>query len=165
MTTTSPAQTPPPRPAVMGPYRPDWLEKPTGDDMAEYYPSHAARNDISGKATITCKVTSGGLLTECKVVEESPLGEQFGEAALKLAPKFRMIPPDDPNVAPGEVTVPLIFHIPEPARIDLGRLGAPQVLTSIGIGVAGVSAVLLIAMIWSLGHYHNRAAKRSTGKP
>ncbi len=127
--------------------------------MAEYYPSHAARNDISGKATISCEVTSGGLLTACKVVEESPPGEHFGEAALKLAPKFRMIPPDDPNAAPGTVTVPMVFQIPETTDSNLG-LPSPQILTSVGLGVAAISAVLLIAMIWGLGRYHNRAARR-----
>lgn len=154
---STPAQSPPPRPAVMGRYRPDWLEKPTVEDMADFYPEHAARNEIRGKATITCQVSSGGMLEQCKVVEESPPGEHFGEAALKLAPKFRMIPPDDPNTPPGEVTVPLVFEIPE---YSLDDPDVAQILTAAGLGVAGVSALLLIAMIWGLGRYHNRAAKK-----
>ena len=146
----------------MGHYRPDWLEKPSGDDMAEFYPEHAARNNISGKATITCKVSSGGLLEHCQVVEESPAGEHFGEAALKLAPKFRMIPPDDPSQPAGEVTVPLIFAIPE-SRV-LIRPDGPEdarLMAQIGGGLAAISALLLIAMIWGLGRYHNRTAKRA----
>lgn len=146
----------------MGPYRPDWLEKPTVEDMADYYPEHAARHEIPGKATITCKVSASGLLERCKVVEEAPAGEHFGEAALKLAPKFRMIPPDDPTVAPGTVTVPLIFAIPE-TRVMI-RPDAPEdarLMVQIGGGVAAVSALLLIAIIWGLGRYHNRAAKRA----
>lgn len=163
MSATPTAQPPPPRPAVMGRYRPDWLEKPSGEDMADYYPSHAARNAISGKATINCQVTTGGLLEQCRVVQESPPGEHFGEAALKLAPKFRMIPPDDPNVSPGEVTVPLIFQAPETTVVHLDQLNSPHLPTAIGLGVAGVSAVLLIVMIWALGRYHNHAARESTG--
>lgn len=160
------AQTLPPRPAVMGPYRPDWLEKPTSEDMSTYYPRHAARNDISGKATISCKVTSGGLLDQCRVIEESPLGEHFGKAALKLAPKFRMIPPDDPAAGPSTVVVPLIFKIPE-TRVMI-RPDGPEdarLMMQIGCGFAAACALLLITLIWLLGCYHSQAAKRRAGRP
>lgn len=167
MTTATPAQPPPPRPDVMGPYRPDWMEKPSGDDLAAFYPPRAARNNISGKATITCKVMADGRLNACVVKEESPPGEHFGEAALKIAPKFRMIPPDDPNAPPADVTVPLVFDVPHNPPLT------PQDhkdITVGGLAIAGVATMLLVVMIWALGRYNNRAAKRSaerrsTGKP
>ena len=73
----APATTPE-RPAVMAPYKPDWLEKPTVDDMEWAYPAHAQRKEIDGKAVITCKVGYDGLLRDCRVVSETPVGEDFG---------------------------------------------------------------------------------------
>lgn len=163
MTTATPAQPPTPRPAVMGQYKPDWMEKPSSEDLAAFYPAKAARNNISGKATITCKVMPDGRLNACVVKEESPAGQHFGEAALKISPKFRMIPPDDPNAPPAEVTVPLNFAVPEyhvTIRPDTSPQTA-QFMVQSGLGVAAVAAVLLLAMILGLGSYNNRAAKRS----
>lgn len=167
MTTAAPAQPPPPRPAVMGPYRPDWMEKPSAEDLAEYYPAHAARLQIPGKATIVCKVMAEGRLNDCRVTSETPAGEQFGKAALKLASKFRMIPPDDPNAPPAEVTVPLVFEVPQ-QRVMIRPDDSPEVTQWViwsGVGLAGVAALLLAGMIWALARYHNRAAKRSAEKP
>lgn len=166
MTTAAPAQPPPPRPAVMGPYRPDWMEKPSGDDLAAFYPAHAARNNISGKATITCKVMADGRLNACVIKDENPPGEHFGEAALKIAPKFRMIPPDDPNAPPADVTVPLVFDVPKlNVMIRPSEAEDARFMTQLGAGVASVATVLLVMMIWALGRYNNRAAKRSAEKP
>ena len=180
---STPAQPPPPRPAVMGPYKPDWMEKPSADDLSDYYPDHAARNDIPGKATIICKVMPEGRLSDCKVASERPAGEHFGEAALKLAPKFRMIPPDDPSAAPATVTVPLIFEVPKPedrffsllnggVRVGFVSERAPpepppltanQVRHAVGpmIGLASAAAILLVAMIWGLGRRRGRSARNS----
>lgn len=155
---------PPPRPAVMGPYRPDWMEKPSVDDLEAFYPPHAARHNISGKVTITCKVMADGRLDACVVKEETPPGEHFGEAALKISPKFRMIPPDDPTAAPAEVTVPLVFQVPEPHVMIRPDTETQQMLTGVGAGVAVVATILLIVMIWVLGRYNIRAGKRYTGK-
>jgi hypothetical protein len=41
-------------------YRPDWLKKPSGDDLAWAYPERAAREGIGGKATIHCWVAPDG---------------------------------------------------------------------------------------------------------
>jgi TonB family protein len=145
----------------MGPYRPDWLEKPTGDDMAEFYPRHAARNNISGKAKISCTVTASGLLEQCRVIEESPVGEHFGEAALRLSSKFRMIPPDSPDAAPGTVTIPIVFQVPEPhVFIRSDTNGARDLMIGGGV-IASVAAILLIALIVLLARYNGRAALRA----
>ena len=152
----------PPRPAVMGPYRPDWLEKPTVEDMEWAYPAHAQRREIGGKAVIHCRVADDGGLRDCQVVEEAPRGEDFGVAALALSQKFRMIPPDGPTPRPIEVSVPIIFKIPghEARPVAVGpRPGtagpelpfwahlSPPLL----IGVAAVAALLLVLMIVGLG--------------
>lgn len=41
---------------------------------------------------VTCKVTREGEMPDCSVEQEAPSSEGFGEAALKLMPKFRMRP-------------------------------------------------------------------------
>lgn len=104
----------PERPAVMGKYKPDWLEKPSGDDMEWAYPAHAQRLEIEGRAVITCQVAHDGRLADCRVVSETPMGEDFGVAAIALSQKFRMLPPPDDYVAkPAEVTIPIVFKMPE----------------------------------------------------
>jgi protein TonB len=167
MITATPVQPPPPRPAVMGPYRPDWIEKPSAEDLSEYYPAHAASHQISGKATIVCKVMAEGRLNDCRVTSETPAGEQFGKAALKLSSKFRMIPPDDLTAAPATVTVPLVFEVPQ-THVMIRPDDSPEVAQLLiwsGTGLAGISALLLVVMIWALARYHDRAARRSAEKP
>lgn len=159
MSSTPPIAPLPPRPAVMGEYRPDWLEKPSTDDLTAYYPAHAARMGIAGQAKIRCKVMGDGRLNACVIETESPKGEHFGEAALTLSAKFRMIPPDDPAKPTGEVTVPLLFGGPPPA---VSRPADARAMMQAGFGAAAVSTMLLVLMIWILSRHHNRAATGST---
>ena len=104
----------PERPGVMGKYKPDWLEKPSADDMEWAYPAHAERHNIEGKAVITCAVGDDGRLSDCQVISETPAGEDFGVAAVALSQKFRMLPPPEGYAAkPAEVTIPVVFQVPE----------------------------------------------------
>ena len=93
--------------------QPDWARKPTGQDIARFYPSEAARKLISGGAVIECAVTSEGLLADCHVVEEAPAGLGFGEAALKLSRIFKMRPvsKDGQPVAGGTVRIPILMMV------------------------------------------------------
>ena len=49
---------PPPRPTVIS--NPDWLRKPSGDDMADAYPDRAQRMGIGGRVELSCEVTASG---------------------------------------------------------------------------------------------------------
>lgn len=91
--------------------RPDWVRKPSSDDMARFYPDRASRNGIHGKTAMTCRVTSRGSLTACEIVSETPEGEDFGAATLKVADKFRMRPMTDDcvSVEGATVRIPLIW--------------------------------------------------------
>jgi TonB family protein len=103
----------PERPAVMGNYKPYWIEKPDGADMSSFYPARAARQDLNGRARIKCVVAADGRLADCRVLSESPPGEGFGAAAIALSGKFRLLPPEGPaGSAPPEITIPLVFEIP-----------------------------------------------------
>jgi protein TonB len=92
---------------------PDWERRPSGDDLARYYPSRAQALNKEGRATITCTVTAKGTLTSCSVVSEEPADLGFGEAALRMARLFRMKPKTADGVAVegGRVTIPLGFKL------------------------------------------------------
>ena len=111
--------------------KPDWVAKPTGDDLARYFPDRAQKEEVPGKATITCVVTAQGLLEHCKVLKEAPKGYGFGEAALGMASVFRMSPKrvDGQVVEGGRVTIPLVFSVPND-KPDFGD--AAMILTKVG---------------------------------
>jgi len=103
------------KPSVMT--QPDWVRKPNAEEFARYYPEQAQRKHEGGRATFECKVAVDGSLVDCKVLEESPQGDGFGEAALKVAALFKMRPltKDGVPVPGGTVRVPIRFVLPEGA--------------------------------------------------
>ncbi len=100
--------------------RPDWVQLPSGDDMARFYPNLAMTMGLAGHAMLTCKVTSLGMIEGCRVIEETPIGLGFGAAAMQMSPLFRMKPlsVDGAPVGGGVVTVPIRFTIED----DVGSM-------------------------------------------
>lgn len=93
---------------------PDWLEKPSGADIAEHFPKLAQMLSIEGRALVACEVSAKGLLDRCSVVSEVPVGLGFGPAAQVLAKTFKMTPKtvDGKPVAGGEIRIPIRFTLP-----------------------------------------------------
>lgn len=107
----TPPQLPPP--AVIR--NPQWLSMPSARELSRAYPSRAERLGISGSATLSCTVSAQGKLNACQVVAETPAGEGFGAAALKLSTAFRMTPRtvDGQAVEGAQIRIPLLFNTPE----------------------------------------------------
>jgi TonB family protein len=92
--------------------RPEWVRRPTGNDVARVYPLAAQLRNVSGKAQMACQVHADGTLHDCKVVSEEPAGFGFGDATLRLAKDFQMRPVSAPDGVEGaQVNIPVQFVI------------------------------------------------------
>lgn len=96
---------------------PDWDKRPTGDQVAKYYPDEATDQSISGVTVIKCRVTLYGRAKDCLVVKESPAGMGFGEASLALADREFRFKPGRVDGKPADgmwIQIPLSFQSPSP---------------------------------------------------
>lgn len=103
----------PKAPAVI--VRPDWLRKPTPAQMANAFPDRALRGNISGSATLSCKVTTVGVVRDCVVLSETPSEYGFGAAAVRVSKNFKMKPQlvDGQAIEGATVKIPLTFRLEE----------------------------------------------------
>lgn len=101
----------PPRVAVIT--NPDWVRRPSSEELERYYPGRALDIRLEGRAVIRCDVSAVGLVESCEVIYENPVDMGFGAAAVRLSASFRMRPQtrDGSPVSGAKVTIPLIFRI------------------------------------------------------
>jgi TonB family protein len=92
---------------------PDWVQKPTGEDLARLYPKAAMDAGKEGFAVISCHVRTDGTLRSCRLRKQNPAKYGFGEAALKMSPLFRMKPQtkDGRPTSNGMVNIPIKFML------------------------------------------------------
>jgi protein TonB len=90
-----------------------WSSLPTGWDIAHVYPREAKRRNISGGATIVCRITADHTLDACRALKETPADLGFGEAAISLGPRFRLRAEQrDPRaIAGAEVVIEIGFRV------------------------------------------------------
>lgn len=106
--------------------RPDWLRRPTPENLRGVFPRQAVNKGVDGSALIDCIATVQGALQDCFVIEESPAGLGFGAAALALTPQL-MFKPARLNGVPvtSTVTIPINWKDIEGMR---GELMGPRVV-------------------------------------
>jgi TonB family protein len=93
---------------------PDWLVRPTPEELARVYPRAAAAKGVGGRAVLTCTVDVDGYLSECVVDSDTPSGAGFGNAALEITAYMRFLPMTDYGIPhESKVTVPINFA-PDP---------------------------------------------------
>ncbi len=78
-----------------------------------FYPKGALRKGVTGRTTLQCRVATTGAMTGCDVLNESPTGFGFGDAALAMTPLFRVNQAQIPCPLDGcaIVRIPIVFAI------------------------------------------------------
>lgn len=112
---TGTAVTPePPRPVPVI-TQPDWVRRPTADQLMRAYPSAAEARGIGGVAELSCLVRVDGSLTGCSVTTETPGNQGFGRAAVSLSRYFRLSPRtvDGQAVDGARVSMAIRFDLPK----------------------------------------------------
>ena len=97
---------------------PDWLKKPSGENVASYYPSQALDRSISGSVVLSCGVRVDTRLENCSVVSEWPYGMGFGPAAARImveSARFRPRTVDGKPTGDGQIRIPFKFIAATPS--------------------------------------------------
>lgn len=90
-----------------------WAEVPSAADFARVFPMRALRQNVSGRAVLECTMDGFGRLSQCAIVEETPVGMGFGNAALAVSSHFRMVSTVLDQANGGRVRLPLSFRVHE----------------------------------------------------
>lgn len=75
------------------------IRGPTVGELRALHPPEAFRRRRGGQATLACRVRLDTTLSDCRLVDETPPGMGFGQAALAVSRYFRFRPPTQ-NGAP-----------------------------------------------------------------
>jgi TonB family protein len=111
-----------PKPLVLA--SPRWASAPSFDDMAQAFPRAAG----SGAADIDlrCNVGPDGAAGPCEVLKERPAHEGFAEAALSLAPRFRVDMGGRPPRPDDDFVADITIHFADPKSEDFLSHGIGQ---------------------------------------
>lgn len=112
--------------------QPDWLRKPTQEQLMAVWPKGALQVGKKGRGVIDCSVSLQGMLFDCKVAEEDPVGSGFGGAAIALTPQFVMKPATRNGVpfVATHVRIPITFVWPAEMRRQ-GHIFTNEVIANV----------------------------------
>lgn len=72
---------------------PRLIQGPTKDQLRRLHPREAFRQRLNGSARLSCRIRIDTRLEDCRLVDETPPGRGFGQAALAASGYFRFRPP------------------------------------------------------------------------
>lgn len=106
----TPTEGPPSVPRIIN--DPIWRRTPNDAERHAAFPEAATYQEVNGRVDLRCLVQGDGHLTDCTVLLETPPEFGFGQAALKVAPKYQIAPQaaDGAPTAGGLVRFTLEFH-------------------------------------------------------
>jgi protein TonB len=92
----------------------DYRIRPPASLIARLYPDRAQRMEVSGRATIDCRITPAGRMEDCAVISESPEQYGFGPSAIKISEWIGLVPPTKAEVREGLTrrTMTMTFEVP-----------------------------------------------------
>ena len=90
---------------------PRLLQGPSRGQLRQLHPREAFRQRLNGRASLACRIRLDTRLEACRLVDETPPGRGFGQAALAASVHFRFRPPtrDGRPVEGREITVGVEF--------------------------------------------------------
>jgi TonB family protein len=109
----------------------EWKSFPSGDQIAHVFPDEAIRAKKSGWALLECSLTAKGGLELCQVIGEQPSDYGFGEAALRVAPRFKFASKskEDGGMEGSYIRVPVVLQANGVAPPPFSyRAGDPSIL-------------------------------------
>lgn len=85
--------------------------------VGPYYPEQAAQHGVGGGVLMSCLRAADASLKACKILDEAPKGEHFGDAALLMAMRGWMKAPPAMGDAPPVPDAPILVLVPfSPSR-------------------------------------------------
>ena len=91
------------------------VPRPVGDE----FPPKALDEGVSGSATVSCDATSEGVIEACVIISETPEGYGFGQSAVRIVQRGRLVPSADGQPYEGfHITVPFNLGTEEPVDTE-----------------------------------------------
>lgn len=79
-----------------------WVRQAHRSSILDVWPRAARAAGVSGSVVLRCQPRPNGSIGDCEVIEETPAGQGFGEAALRLVRYYRASPRYVDQLQPGE---------------------------------------------------------------
>jgi len=115
-------------------------------DFTAIWPAGAYSALTTGHVTLSCFVDTHGLAERCRVLDETPDGKKFGQAALELRPTLVLTPAKGPDGAPisAELRIGIDFQPPKKelygaqgTEAEVSKLKDLQALADLSTPIAG----------------------------